>query len=437
MWRGAKKEVPKKTVVFLRHFYAEIIPRNPPSGQVVFIAQKTTVFFGNEYSTHRGDEMNTLRKIFMVVICAVLTANTAMAKWKEDIGYKEECLRYKDGASLKSVQYYFCGDDDQNSCRGKGWTRTMKPKKWVPKGTSVTTPLNDVYWCCGGDDSTYGKFKKGAKRYTSASKTIPVGGGTCTYTYNTDLCEENNDEGTPCTVPDTCPDGQIVRNEKCTAPCPSSQGYESATSNTCVSCTGDAQGVNSNGICVKCNSGQKWNGTRCEAPKEEICSSGQVWDSGTKACKDKPQEEESASEETESSDESGTETAQCQSPEYLSPKSGKCVSKSAAKQYSRDMFDSCYACPTDTRFKRCLDFFRNPPTKLKESDKKVLVSCNIDPAEYDSDAAGKSKFRLIDKLGKLGGKGKTSSVPAKGKPENSLQESAYRDNVGTAVDYEF
>ena len=101
------------------------------------------------------------------------------------------------------------------------------------------------------------------------------------------------------------------------------------------------------------------------------------------------------------------------------------------------MFDSCYACPTDTRFKRCLDFFRNPPTKLKESDKKVLVSCNIDPAEYDSDAAGKSKFRLIDKLGKLGGKGKTSSVPAKGKPENSLQESAYRDNVGTAVDYEF
>ena len=57
-WVGqsAKKEVPKKTVVFLRHLYAEIIPRNPPFGQVVFVAQKTTVFFGNEHSAHRGME---------------------------------------------------------------------------------------------------------------------------------------------------------------------------------------------------------------------------------------------------------------------------------------------------------------------------------------------------------------------------------------------
>ena len=431
MWRGAKKEAPKKTVVFLRHFYAEIIPRNPPSGQVVFIAQKTTVFFGNEHDAHRGDEMNTLRKIFMVVICAVLTANTAMAI---TTGYKDECFRTKDGSGASNVHYWNCGKQTADSCRGLVRTKSMKKHDYY-HGKSLT--LDGVtYICCHGSTSVQGKWIKGPQQKTYYDKTIEVGsgGGTCTYKITHDICDDA-DTGTPCTVPDKCPSGKILRNNDCATLCPSGQGFQSTTSNTCIACSGTDRGVDTNKVCVVCTGGQKWNGTRCEAPKEETCSSGQVWDSGTKACKDKPQEEESASEETEH--ESEPETTECKSTEYLSPKSGKCVSKSAAKQYSHDMFDSCYACPTDTRFKRCLDFFRNPPTKLKESDKKVLVSCNIDPAEYDSDAAGKSKFRLIDKLGKLGGKGKTSSVPAKGKPENSLQQSAYRDNVGTAVDYEF
>ena len=396
MWRGAKKEVPKKTVVFLRHFYAEIIPRNPPSGQVVFIAQKTTVFFGNEHDAHRGDEMNTLRKIFMVVICAVLTANAAMAaSWT--VGKNNECYR-KGAGWYKNVKYYYCGKQTK-SCAGLAQTAGMQHEFFYEsEANNHFTRDGTTYWCCGGTRDKAGEFKTGDKRYTTEEKEKSVGGGTCKYTVTTDICGPVT--GEECMVPTECPSGQVVRDGKC------------------VACSGEDKGVDASGNC-------------------KTCASGQIWDSGTKACKDKPQEEESASEETESSDESGTETAQCQSPEYLSPKSGKCVSKSAAKQYSRDMFDSCYACPTDTRFKRCLDFFRNPPTKLKESDKKVLVSCNIDPAEYDSDAAGKSKFRLIDKLGKLGGKGKTSSVPAKGKPENSLQQSAYRDNVGTAVDYEF
>lgn len=418
--------------------------------------------------------MNTLRKILLVIICAVLATNAAMAASDWKVGFNSECYREKKKAGASNVYYSYCGKQNPSgSCRGLVRTKSMNYKDYKHGDKQY---LDGAYRiCCHGTSSVQGKWVKGTQQKTYYDKTIDVGGGTCTYKITHDICDDA-DTGTPCTVPDTCPSGKILRNKECATLCSSGQGFQSATSNTCIACSGTDRGVDTNKICVVCTGGQKWNGTRCEAPKEETCASGQgkdsngkcvacsgedkgvddkgscvvcapgrIWDSGTKACKDKPQEtpkeepkqEEPAPEEAESSDESEPETPKCQSSEYLSPKSGKCVSKSASKQYSRDMFDSCYACPTDTRFKRCLDFFRNPPTTLKESDKKVLVSCNIDPSEYDSDAAGKSKFRLIDKLGKLGGKGKTGSVPTKGNPGNLLQESAYRDNVVTAGDYEF
>ncbi len=409
--------------------------------------------------------MNMLRKIFLVMICALVIYPVHAEFYA---GYRNECWVDDKG----SDEYWFCGYQAE-SCRSNGATKKNK-KNWIYDGKGFVH-AGRTFWCCGGTGEKEGKFVEGLTWIkSSATKTKSVGGGTCEYTERTTVCDTT--EADDCTVPTKCPSGKILRNKECATLCSSGQGFQSATSNTCIACSGTDRGVDTNKICVVCTGGQKWNGTRCEAPKEETCTSGQgkdsngkcvacsgedkgvddkgscvvcapgrIWDSGTKACKDKPQEtpkeepkqEEPAPEEAESSDESEPETPKCQSSEYLSPKSGKCVSKSASKQYSRDMFDSCYACPTDTRFKRCLDFFRNPPTTLKESDKKVLVSCNIDPSEYDSDAAGKSKFRLIDKLGKLGGKGKTGSVPTKGNPGNLLQESAYRDNVATAGDYEF
>ncbi len=215
-WVGqsAKKEVPKKTVVFLRHFYTEIIPRNPPVGQVVFVAQKTTVFFGNEHSAHRGDEMNMLRKIFLVVICAVLATNTAMAsEWK--VGYDSECYREKKKAGVSNIYYYYCGKQNPSgSCRGLVRTKSMHSKDFKHGDIEELDGAKRI--CCHGTSSVQGKWVKGNEQKTYYDKTIEVGsgGGTCTYKVTHDICEDE-DTGTECTVPDTCPSGKVVRDGDC------------------------------------------------------------------------------------------------------------------------------------------------------------------------------------------------------------------------------
>ncbi len=389
-----------------------------------------------------------LRKIFLVVICAVLATNTAMAI---TTGYKDECFRTKDGSGAKNVHYWNCGKQSADSCRGLVRTKSMKKHDYY-HGNSLT--LEGVtYICCHGSTSVQGKWIKGTQQKTYYDKTIDVGGGTCTYKITHDICDDA-DTGTPCTVPDTCPSGKILRNKECATLCSSGQGFQSATSNTCIACSGTDRGVDTNKICVVCTGGQKWNGTRCEAPKEETCSSGQgkdssgkcvacsgetkgvdangncktcasgqIWDSGTKACKDKPQEtpKEEPKQEEPKAEEPKQETPKtdtgCKSFEYESPVSGKCISKSAAKQYSRDMFYKCYACATDTRFKSCLDIYRRAPDNLSGAQEKVLRACNIDPSTYNPTEAKEDQSKHESGLGKKSlPKYKESTTKAIGTP---------------------
>ena len=349
MWRGAKKEVPKKTVVFLRHFYAEIIPRNPPFGQVVFIAQKTTVFFGNEHDAHRGDEMNTLRKLFVVMICAVLTANTAMAaSWT--VGKNNECYR-KGAGWYKDVKYYYCGKQTK-SCAGLAQTAGMQHEFFYEsEANNHFTRDGTTYWCCGGTRDKAGEFKTGDKRYTTEEKEKSVGGGTCKYTVTTDICGPVT--GEECTVPTECPSGQVVRDGKC-ATKTSTEPKKSDDS-----CTGLTKGLDANGKCVKCT------GTdyifnlflqKCEycpetetqgVDKAQFCidcsKNNMVWDKNRKLCVEKQDTQKITS---------------------------------ATKQYSNDMMYECYGCSSDVQFKKCLEIYRTAPDELSNIQKSVLKACN-------------------------------------------------------------
>ena len=427
VWRGVKKEVPKKTVGFLRHFYTEIIPRNPPVGQVVFVAQKTTVFFGNEHGAHRGNEMNMLRKIFLVVICA-LVIYPVHAKFYA--GYRNECWVDDKG----SDEYWFCGNQTE-SCQGNKATKTNK-KNWIYDGKGFVH-AGRTFWCCGGTGEKEGKFVEGLTwTKSSTKKTKSVGGGTCEYTERTTVCDTT--ETDDCTVPTSCPSDKMLRNRACVSKCPSGQGFKSLLSNECIACTGDDRGVDEKGRCHKCLlSSQHWDGSKCtskgDSRKEadaaqtlnclsgqgkdssgkcvacsgltmgvdasgncKTCASGQIWDSGTKACKDKPQE----TPKEEPKQETPKTNTGCKSFEYESPVSGKCISKSAAKQYSRDMFYKCYACATDTRFKSCLDIYRRAPDNLSSAQEKVLRACNIDPSAYNPTEAKEYQSNHESGLGK-------------------------------------
>ena len=222
------------------------------------------------------------------------------------------------------------------------------------------------WWCCGGtggeDNGTTGTFKSGDKWLTTENVTIEVDGGTCTYQKTTNVCGKVESDN-KCTVPDTCPRGKVLRNRKCVDTCLKSQGYESATSNKCVNCSGDDRGVDFTGVCVVCKSGQKWNGIGCE----------------------------------------GTVVATsdgCKSTEYMSPVSGKCVNKSKNVQYSRDMMHECYGCSSDVRFKNCLNIYRAAPdTKaLTSAQKGTLKACNVTEKQYTEADAQTMKSELVGKL---------------------------------------
>lgn len=307
-----------------------------------------------------------MRKIFLPLLICALTANTAEAKIRWTTGRNTECFRSIDGAKQSTVQYYFCGHQEK-SCYGLRWISTHKTPQWMVEGDGKYVEKDGAkWWCCGGtggeDNGTTGTFKSGDKWLTTENVTIEVDGGTCTYQKTTNVCGKVESDN-KCTVPDTCPRGKVLRNRKCVDTCLKSQGYESATSNKCVNCSGDDRGVDFTGVCVVCKSGQKWNGIGCE----------------------------------------GTVVATsdgCKSTEYMSPVSGKCVNKSKNVQYSRDMMHECYGCSSDVRFKNCLNIYRAAPdTKaLTSAQKGTLKACNVTEKQYTEADAQTMKSELVGKL---------------------------------------
>ena len=308
-----------------------------------------------------------MRKIFLPLLICALTANTAEAKIRWTTGKDTECFRSIDGAKQSTVQYYFCGHQEKKSCGGLRWIVTHKTPQWMVEGDGKYVEKDGAkWWCCGGtggeSSGTTGTFKSGDQWSTTEDVTIEVDGGTCTYQKTTNVCGKVESDN-KCTVPDTCPRGKVLRNRKCVDTCLNSQGYESATSNKCVNCSGDDRGVDFTGVCVVCKSGQKWNGIGCE----------------------------------------GTVVATsdgCKSTEYMSPVSEKCVNKSKNVQYSRDMMHECYGCSSDVRFKNCLNIYRAAPdTKaLTSAQKGTLKACNVTEKQYTEADAQTMKSELVGKL---------------------------------------
>lgn len=135
--------------------------------------------------------------------------------------------------------------------------------------------------CCGGNKSTPGKLVTYNGTWL-AKTTKEVGGGTCTYYTNpcgTKFNENGDETDGTCTVPDSCPEGQLLGEisgqTRCI--CPNGEGFDGSYSSGCVSCaTTPTQGVDKNGACIKCTASNEFfksdgdcTGTECCRKKSE------------------------------------------------------------------------------------------------------------------------------------------------------------------------
>jgi hypothetical protein len=130
--------------------------------------------------------------------------------------------------------------------------------------------------CCGGTQGDWGKYLEikdlnddgngneikwqnktnGAIAYYKKTVTVTLdGGGKCTYEARFNGCGAEITK--PCTNPDGCADGYVLRNKTCVTPCEDGYDFESKTSNKCVECpTTPYQGSVIEGditYCKKCN----------------------------------------------------------------------------------------------------------------------------------------------------------------------------------------
>ena len=393
--------------------------------------------------------MNTLRKLFVVVICTLVICPV----WADFYtGYQSECWVDDKG----NDEYWLCGYQI-HSCKGNKAAKRNTVHELAHHDDFEHN--NRHFWCCdgvkgeGGKQGTFVEGKNWIK--SSTKKTKSVGGGTCEYTETVTIC--GTVEG-DCTVPTSCPSDKMLRNRACVSKCPSGQGFKSLLSNECIACTGDDRGIDEKGRCHKCLlSSQHWDGSKCtskgdsrkeaDAAQTLNCLSGQGKDSSGKCvacsgltmgvdangkcvtctgtdyvfnmllqkCEYCPETETQGPDKTGICMDCGKnnmvwdknkkwcvdkQDTGCKSFEYESPVSGKCISKSAAKQYSRDMFYKCYACATDTRFKSCLDIYRRAPDNLSDAQEKVLRACNIDPSTYNPTEAKEDQSNHESGLGK-------------------------------------
>ena len=193
--------------------------------------------------------------------------------------------------------FYFCGkpvETTKNKMKDKCADKTKRNKddsKIYLNGDYFEID-GMVYQCCGGTQYKNGEFKYGAALSTTRTETKELSfGAKCNYTITTDLC--GTETKTDCNTPDTCPDGQYVRNGKCITPpitldnpqnkdadgnecaegtyarngecvtgtVSNNSAYESYTSNKIIVCpTTDTQGIDSNQTCTQCDpENQRWN----------------------------------------------------------------------------------------------------------------------------------------------------------------------------------
>lgn len=198
---------------------------------------------------------------FIIAISVILCTNVAFAEPKNGFDTNNKCYLETDGTDSA----WFCGSQEKR-CKQK--MRKRHNIKWLYTGQSFTYG-NVKAWCCDGTTTKQGHFVEAKNWTTSETVTVQLSNGTCTYQRVTDACG-NIESDEPCTEPTNCNGNLIKRNGTCTEPCGANDGnigYESVTSNKCVECpTTSTQGIDSNGICTKCN------------------TATQVWDTSAKKC---------------------------------------------------------------------------------------------------------------------------------------------------------
>ena len=274
--------------------------------------------------------MNTLRKLFVVVICTLVICPV----WADFYtGYQSECWVDDKG----NDEYWLCGYQI-HSCKGNKAAKRNTVHELAHHDDFEHN--NRHFWCCdgvkgeGGKQGTFVEGKNWIK--SSTKKTKSVGGGTCEYTETVTIC--GTVEG-DCTVPTSCPSGQVVSGGKCTAV---KQETPKTTAKK-VTCTGtdyifntflqkceycpetETQGPDKTGICMDCG------------------KNNMVWDKNKKWCVEKQDTQKITS---------------------------------ATKTYSNDMMYECYGCSSDIQFKKCLEIYRTAPDTLSNIQKSVLKACN-------------------------------------------------------------
>lgn len=126
---------------------------------------------------------------------------------------------------------------------------------------------------------------------------------------------------TDCTVPDDCPEGTILRNNECVAPCDEDSVFESEESNRCIKCeTTRYQGIDNTFKCIKCDRDVEW------------------WDDKNK----------------------------------------ECVKKSDYTKISRDAMQQCYMCPNNITFQECVWMLSMSQEYSVEKQHQIKADCDLD-----------------------------------------------------------
>ena len=235
-----------------------------------------------------------MKKIFLPLLLISMTS-VAHADFRANSAYT--CF-YSDYNDKK--QFFFCGNQG-NDCIGKSSSKHVRTNLFHGEKFSAPQDGSRIFWCCNGTANSAGKFIEATgwrkeKFTTSEIITVELENGTCNYERITDACG-NILSDTPCTEPDNCSAGYVLRNDLCVKPCESTYAFESPSSNKCIEClTTEYQGISKKNECIKCD--------------PEIA----FFDKSKQAC----------------------------------------VNKRDMKQVSKNVMKNCFRCPDNTTFKDCV-----------------------------------------------------------------------------------
>ena len=235
---------------------------------------------------------------FMVCVLSTLLPVCKVAASGFTLNGTKVCAVDPDGGT---DYFWYCGsqnigcagyDDDTGDTAV--WLINAEDK--FEQGTLVQgNPANNAsdrhwafYWegyyfaCCGGTTGDNGKSGKFVRYYDGVwltTITQSIGGGTCTRYKNPcgTLFDANGEEVSgECDGPEVCPDDQLVGEiggePHCV--CPTGEGFNGEYSSECVACETNRntpnQGVDKNGVCVRCSATQFFKADKMK--NGEICS---------------------------------------------------------------------------------------------------------------------------------------------------------------------